>query len=108
MTGLHDLSAIRTSIRTSKRGEDGAPCRVSLFVMISDEMLSGLVTAYNGTVEIVQRDRVGPQRSSERKPIEKSWRLADAKAELMRRYGIAEPVAHTMLQRLAMECRMPL
>jgi AmiR/NasT family two-component response regulator len=43
-----------------------------------------------------------------RSPVEQSWRLEDAKAELIRRYGVSEPTAHVTMQRFSMECRIPL
>lgn len=43
-----------------------------------------------------------------RPPAEHSWKLEDAKAELIRRYGVSEPTAHVTLQRFSMECRMPM
>ena len=83
--------------------------------LVNDEMLSGLRNHFNGTVEIMQREITAhpaaeSTRSSRRRgrpPAEKSWRLEDAKQELMRRYGVAEPVAHVTLQRFSMECRIP-
>lgn len=53
---------------------------------------------------------VKPHRSRRhhgRPPIEATEKLADAKAELVRRFGITEPVAHRLLQRFSMECRIP-
>lgn len=115
--GIADLSKHSESsefARKEYRGAlRGAPSAMdnSDASMVTDDMLSGLVSHFNGTVEIVPRESVRRQdvkdsRRQGRPPASKSRRLQDAKAELMRRYGVSEPLAHRSLQRLAMDCRI--
>lgn len=81
--------------------------------MINDDMLSGLVTHFNGTVEIQSREKVimrGDRRSSRnhgRPSAEARQKVIAAKDDLIRRFSITEDNAHRLIQRFAMECRIP-
>jgi hypothetical protein len=85
--------------------------------MITDDMLSGLVTHFNGTVEIQPREKVIPAETERREEIKSSRRhgrpparqsekVTRAKEKMMQEFGIPEPLAHRLIQRFAMECRI--